>query len=188
MCVYVSVCVVSVTHSLIRSFSCRHGHKGTVVRVKWNQNGHWLATAGRDQLVKLIDLRYARRVRECECESGSPSVCVCDSQLTLQSDERSANVQGSPKGRASVVCVCVCVCVCARATMHPLSFITSLSHSLPLPHSLTHAPSFRLTYSLARSLTHSMLTYSRRSRLLHGTRITKLFSRPEGLTELCFIG
>ncbi|XP_069106049.1 pre-mRNA 3' end processing protein WDR33-like [Argopecten irradians] len=35
----------------------RHAHKGTVMNLKWNQNGNWLLTASRDHLMKLFDIR-----------------------------------------------------------------------------------------------------------------------------------
>lgn len=38
-------------------FSCRHAHKATVMDIKWNQNGNWVATASRDHLIKLYDIR-----------------------------------------------------------------------------------------------------------------------------------
>lgn len=33
--------------------SCSHGHKNTVLCVKWNQNGNWVLTAGKDQIIKV---------------------------------------------------------------------------------------------------------------------------------------
>jgi polyadenylation factor subunit 2 len=36
---------------------CRHGHKNTVLSVKWNSNGNWVLTASRDQTIKLYDVR-----------------------------------------------------------------------------------------------------------------------------------
>lgn len=36
---------------------CRHAHKSTVMDIKWNQNGNWVATASRDHLIKLYDIR-----------------------------------------------------------------------------------------------------------------------------------
>lgn len=32
---------------------CSHGHKNTVLSVKWNQNGNWVLTAGKDQIIKV---------------------------------------------------------------------------------------------------------------------------------------
>lgn len=37
--------------------SFRHGHKNTVLDIKWNQNGKWLLTCGKDQVIKLYDIR-----------------------------------------------------------------------------------------------------------------------------------
>jgi len=34
-------------------FSHRHGHKNTVLSVKWNSNGNWVLTASRDQTIKV---------------------------------------------------------------------------------------------------------------------------------------
>lgn len=36
---------------------CSHAHKSTVMDIKWNQNGNWVATASRDHLIKLYDIR-----------------------------------------------------------------------------------------------------------------------------------
>lgn len=32
---------------------CSHGHKNTVLCVKWNQNGNWVLTASKDQIIKV---------------------------------------------------------------------------------------------------------------------------------------
>ena len=32
-----------------------HGHKNTVLGVKWNQNGNWVLTASKDQIIKVIN-------------------------------------------------------------------------------------------------------------------------------------
>jgi len=39
-----------------------YGHKNTVTKVQWNDNGNWLLTASRDQLIKLYDLRTMREM------------------------------------------------------------------------------------------------------------------------------
>ena len=36
------------------SISTIYAHKGTVMDIQWNKNGHWLASAARDHLVKVI--------------------------------------------------------------------------------------------------------------------------------------
>lgn len=36
--------------------SCSHGHKNTVLCVKWNQNGNWVLTASKDQIIKVGNL------------------------------------------------------------------------------------------------------------------------------------
>jgi len=39
-----------------------HGHKNSVLDVKWNRrNGWWLATASKDQIIKIYDLRMIKR-------------------------------------------------------------------------------------------------------------------------------
>ena len=35
------------------SYFCSHGHKNIVLSVKWNQNGNWLLTASKDQIIKV---------------------------------------------------------------------------------------------------------------------------------------
>ena len=35
-------------------FLRRHGHKNTVLSVKWNSNGNWVLTASRDQTIKVL--------------------------------------------------------------------------------------------------------------------------------------
>ncbi|KAK8489472.1 hypothetical protein V6N11_045039 [Hibiscus sabdariffa] len=39
-----------------------HGHKNTVLCVKWNQNGNWVLTAGKDQIIKLYDIRTMKEL------------------------------------------------------------------------------------------------------------------------------
>ncbi|XP_064611649.1 pre-mRNA 3' end processing protein WDR33-like [Liolophura sinensis] len=39
------------------SLATIHGHKSTVMSLKWNRNGNWLLTASRDHLLKLFDIR-----------------------------------------------------------------------------------------------------------------------------------
>lgn len=39
--------------SLMLVFLHRHGHKNTVLSVKWNSNGNWVLTASRDQTIKV---------------------------------------------------------------------------------------------------------------------------------------
>ncbi|KAK7346696.1 hypothetical protein VNO80_21219 [Phaseolus coccineus] len=39
-----------------------HGHKNTVVCVKWNQNGNWVLTASKDQRIKLYDIRAMKEL------------------------------------------------------------------------------------------------------------------------------
>ena len=38
------------------------GHKNTVTKVSWNDNGNWLLTASRDQLIKLYDIRAMKEL------------------------------------------------------------------------------------------------------------------------------
>lgn len=39
------------------SITTLYAHKGTVMDIQWNKNGHWLASAARDHLVKIFDIR-----------------------------------------------------------------------------------------------------------------------------------
>jgi polyadenylation factor subunit 2 len=39
-----------------------YGHKNTVTKVAWNDNGNWLLTASRDQLIKLYDIRAMKEM------------------------------------------------------------------------------------------------------------------------------
>ncbi|KAK4796575.1 hypothetical protein SAY86_028901 [Trapa natans] len=39
-----------------------HGHKNTVLCVKWNQNGNWVLTASKDQIIKLYDIRAMKEL------------------------------------------------------------------------------------------------------------------------------
>jgi len=43
----------------LRSF---HGHKNIVQCVKWNQNGNWVLTASKDQVIKLYDIRSMKEL------------------------------------------------------------------------------------------------------------------------------
>ena len=36
------------------------GHKHTVLRTRWNPNGMWFASAGRDQVIMINDIRMMR--------------------------------------------------------------------------------------------------------------------------------
>lgn len=42
--------------------STLYGHKNTVTKVSWNDNGNWLLTASRDQLIKLYDIRAMKEL------------------------------------------------------------------------------------------------------------------------------
>lgn len=42
--------------------STLYGHKNTVTKVAWNDNGNWLLTSSRDQLIKLYDIRAMREL------------------------------------------------------------------------------------------------------------------------------
>ena len=37
---------------------CSHGHKNVVLCVKWNQNGNWVLTASKDQIIKVGNLSF----------------------------------------------------------------------------------------------------------------------------------
>lgn len=39
---------------------CSHGHKNTVLCVKWNQNGNWVLTSSKDQIIKVGFFSLAR--------------------------------------------------------------------------------------------------------------------------------
>ncbi|KAJ8438778.1 hypothetical protein Cgig2_009896 [Carnegiea gigantea] len=39
-----------------------HGHKNTVLCVKWNDNGNWVLTASKDQIIKLYDIRAMKEL------------------------------------------------------------------------------------------------------------------------------
>jgi WD40 repeat protein len=39
-------------------YLCRHGHKNIVQCVKWNQNGNWILTASKDQIIKVDNMCY----------------------------------------------------------------------------------------------------------------------------------
>jgi WD40 repeat protein len=55
-----------------------HGHKNTVLALEWNQNGNWLVTAGRDQLVKVYDIRT---MKELQIFRGHKKEICCKYQL-----------------------------------------------------------------------------------------------------------
>lgn len=40
-------------HDDLMSYICSHGHKNIVQCVKWNQNGNWVLTASKDQIIKV---------------------------------------------------------------------------------------------------------------------------------------
>ena len=40
------------------SITTLYAHKGTVMDIQWNKNGHWLASAARDHLVKVSNNGY----------------------------------------------------------------------------------------------------------------------------------
>ncbi len=52
-----------IVRSSSQTHTLRHGHKNTVLQVKWNGNGNWLVSASRDQLVKLFELRMMREMQ-----------------------------------------------------------------------------------------------------------------------------
>lgn len=55
--------VLSLSGLLTLLLPIRHGHKNTVLALEWNQNGNWLVTAGRDQLVKVYDIRTMKELQ-----------------------------------------------------------------------------------------------------------------------------
>src|SRR5690348_5294474 len=54
-------CKIKETKMSLRLF--RHGHKNTVLQVKFNRNGNWLLTASRDQSIRLFDIRTMKDVQ-----------------------------------------------------------------------------------------------------------------------------
>lgn len=52
----------SLPTSPLPSPSCSHAHKATVMSVRWNRNGNWLATAARDHLIKIFDIRAMKEL------------------------------------------------------------------------------------------------------------------------------
>lgn len=42
---------------------CSHGHKNTILDVKWNRNGNWLLTSAKDQQIKLHDIRMMKEIK-----------------------------------------------------------------------------------------------------------------------------
>lgn len=46
-----------------QSLATLHIHKGTVMSVRWNQNGNWLLSASRDHLVKVFDIRAMKELQ-----------------------------------------------------------------------------------------------------------------------------
>lgn len=49
--------------SLRLYISSSHGHKNTILDVKWNRNGNWLLTSSKDQIVKLFDIRTLKEIQ-----------------------------------------------------------------------------------------------------------------------------
>lgn len=48
LCLYIIACYVCL-------FS--HGYRNTILDLRWNRNGKWLLTAGKDQVIKMYDVR-----------------------------------------------------------------------------------------------------------------------------------
>ena len=42
---------------------CSNAHHNTIFRAKWNKNGNWLITGGRDKLIKLFDIRFLKEMQ-----------------------------------------------------------------------------------------------------------------------------
>jgi WD40 repeat protein len=40
-----------------------NGHKNMVTKALWNENGHWIISASRDQLIKLWDVRTMKELQ-----------------------------------------------------------------------------------------------------------------------------
>lgn len=51
-----------------------HGHKNTVLDIKWNRNGNWLCTVGRDQTTRIYDIRT---MNELFALRGHPKEVCC---------------------------------------------------------------------------------------------------------------
>ena len=60
--------IVSFYHSCLFFFSkliyiCRHQHKNTVQALAWSPNGNFVASASRDQTVRVFDIRAMKELR-----------------------------------------------------------------------------------------------------------------------------
>ncbi|KAM3360160.1 hypothetical protein P3S68_019872 [Capsicum galapagoense] len=60
-----------------KELSSFHGHKNTVLCVKWNQNGNWILSASKDQIIKLYDIRAMK-----DLESFPPQVEITNAHET----------------------------------------------------------------------------------------------------------
>lgn len=59
---------------------CRHGHKNTVLDIKWNFNGKWLLTSGKDQSIKMYDIRKLEELQSFKGHKKdvtSNTTCAC---------------------------------------------------------------------------------------------------------------
>ena len=59
---------------------CRHQHKNTVQALAWSTDGDYLASASRDQTVRVFDIRA---MREFKVMRGHKKEVCCKYSLTL---------------------------------------------------------------------------------------------------------
>jgi len=50
-------------HGIYIASGARHHHKGTVQAIQWNPNGDTLATASRDQTIRVFDIRAMKELQ-----------------------------------------------------------------------------------------------------------------------------
>ena len=59
----------------------RHGHRNTVLGIEWNQNGNWLLTGARDQLLRVYDIRT---MKELQSFKGHKREVQCNFNFNLK--------------------------------------------------------------------------------------------------------
>ncbi|KAI8870010.1 WD40 repeat-like protein, partial [Ramicandelaber brevisporus] len=47
-----------------RKLTSIHGHHNAIVSVRWNQNGNWFASASRDNLIRVFDIRMMAELQQ----------------------------------------------------------------------------------------------------------------------------
>ncbi|KAM3282239.1 hypothetical protein P3S67_025884 [Capsicum chacoense] len=60
-----------------KEFLSFHGHKNTVLCVNWNQNGNWILSSAKDQIIKLYDISAMKNLESYHGHQNDVTLLAC---------------------------------------------------------------------------------------------------------------